>query len=135
MSRPKKVVLIIAGFVVLLWLGYIAFMVQDERQATALNFAMEAVPALERITQAGVNSGTLTGSGKSVSVSVATGAPSGATTWTITPDGVVRGTASATGLAVVWTPELKAGKVAWRCTGEPQKQFSLACRREWEFGH
>lgn len=126
MSRSVKIGLATAGAVlILLVAGNIWFVALDDRRAAGFKFALfEPEQALKQITQKAEASKSLVGSGIGVVIPAKASGSLGATRWTVSPDGLVQGTASERGLAVVWTPELKEGKVEWRCTAEPKRDFT-----------
>jgi hypothetical protein len=125
MTRGARSAVIGVSVIALLMVaGHIAFVRRDDRQAAAFKFAVnEPAAALKQITQVAEGKGTLAGSGVGVVIPAKESANLGPTQWTISPDGMVRGTASERGLEVLLTPEMRDGKVSWNCKLEPEREF------------
>ena len=128
--RAKTVLITVVVLAVLIVAGNIAFVWQDDRRAAAFRFAVsEPLPALNRITQVAEVKGSLAGSGIGVTIPDKEMANLGPSRWTVSPDGVVRGTAPERGLVVLLTPEMRDKKVAWNCKVEPEREFTRStCR-------
>ena len=122
--RSKTVLFILAVLVVLAYAGMVAFSIQDDRRAAAFRFAAEEPRAvLEKITQSAKDKGGFTGSGVGLTIPDGAWPSLGPTRWTVTADGTVRGTAPERGLVVLLAPEMRDGKVAWKCSVEPARDF------------
>lgn len=125
MNRSVKITLATLGVVLLLlFAGNIWFVSFDDRRAAGFKFATrDPEDALIRITEKAEALKTLAGSGKGIAIPGKMSGLLGPTIWTISPDGLVQGTAPELGLKVVWTPEVVEGKVVWSCTAEPRRDF------------
>lgn len=121
MSRLLKTSLAAVGAIlVLLLAGSIWFNMMDDRRSEVFRFALfEPENVLREITARAEASKNLSGSGRGLAVPGRPSGPLGPTRWTVSSDGMVEGRATERGLTVVWTPQLKDGKVEWRCTVEP----------------
>jgi hypothetical protein len=131
MNRSLKIGLAVVGAIVaLLVAGSVVFQIFDDRRAEAFKFALfEPENVLRDISSRAAASRSLTGSGKGLVVPDKASGRLGPTRWTVSPDGVVEGHAPERGLTVVWTPEMKDGKVEWRCKVEPPMSITpTACR-------
>ena len=131
MRRLLKIGLAVVGtLLALLVAGSVGFHLFDERRAEALRFALiEPEGLLMDISSRAAASRSLAGSGKGLFMQGKASGRVGPTRWTVSPDGVVEGHAPERGLTVVWTPEIKDGKVEWRCRVEPPRIVSpTACR-------
>jgi len=126
MIKSIKIGLAALGVLVLLLVaGNVWFVSIDERRAEAFRFAMfDPADALKEITQKAEAGKGLAGSGKGVVIPERKSDSLGLVQWNISADGVVQGNASKRDLTVVWKPELKDGKVEWRCVVEPKREFS-----------
>ena len=120
MSRLLQTSLAAGVILALLVAGNIWFHILDDRRSEAFRFALfEPENVLKEITASAEASKNLSGSGKGVAVPGRPSGPLGPTRWTVSSDGIVEGRAPERGLTVVWTPQLKDGKVEWRCRVEP----------------
>ena len=109
----------------LLVAGNMWFVALDDRRAAGFKFALlEPEEALKQITRQAEASKSLVESGNGVVIPGKGSGPLGVTQWIVSPNGLVQGRAPERGLVVVWTPELKEGKVEWRCTAEPRRDFT-----------
>jgi hypothetical protein len=113
---------------ILIVAGSIAFQRRDDRLAATFQFAVnEPELALKQIAQVAEGKDSLSGSGSGSGIGVAIyrrKMPNlGPTQWTITADGVVRGSAPERGQLVLLTPDFRNGKVAWNCKLEPEPEF------------
>lgn len=125
MSRRTKTMLItLAALAVIIVAGNIAFQKLDERRAAAFGFAVnEPEQALKQIARAAEIKGSLSGAGFGIAIAGKELPALGLTQWTISTDGVIRGTAAERSLIVLLTPELRDGRVAWNCKLEPEREF------------
>jgi hypothetical protein len=125
MTRLTKTILAaVVILAVLVVAGNALFVRQDDRRSAAFQFAVnEPASAMKRIAQVAEDKGSLSGSGIGVAIPDKVVHDVGATRWTISPDGEIRGSAPDRGLAVVLTPEMRDKKVAWKCKVEPQREF------------
>ena len=123
MKRSVKVSLVTLGTLVLLFVvGNALFVAWDDRVAAGIKFAVfEPEQALKEITMRAEASKSLVGSGSGIVIPGKPSGPIGATKWTVSPNGIVQGTAPESSLMVVWTPILKNEKVEWRCIAEPKR--------------
>ena len=131
MTRSVKVVLIAVVIIaVLIVAGNIAFVRQDDRRSAAFKFAVnEPESARKRITEVAETKGSLAGSGAGITIPDKVLRDVGPTTWTVSPDGVIRGSAPDRKLVVLLTPEMRDKRVAWKCKVEPEREFlPSACR-------
>lgn len=124
-----------ATILALLVAGHVWFTAMDKRRADGLRFAWsEPEVALERISERAETSKTLRGSGNGIVIAAKTPGSLGPTQWTISADGRVEGRAPERALLVIWTPELREGRVEWRCTAEPKDGFTAGvCRTTRRF--
>jgi len=125
MRRSLRIGLATTGAILaLLVAGNIWFRVVDDRRAAGLRFVLiEPEKALEQITQRAETSKTLSASGMGIVIPAKVAGPLGPTQWTISADGRVEGRAPEFAMVVVWTPEVRDGRVEWRCTAEPKSYF------------
>ena len=123
----RKLLIASAVGIALFILGSVWWRYYDERSGAAIRLAGNALEEKQRIAQAAEKSGTLVGSGASAGISTATGPSSSASQQMVDANGVIRGTTSY-GDVLVFTPELKAGKVEWQCKSDQQTYTRAACR-------
>ncbi|MBI4207642.1 MAG: pilin [Betaproteobacteria bacterium] len=98
----------------------------ERRAATVLYFATEdARTAIER------NAGrtkSLTGAGKGVAIAPRKDEGIGDLDFEVTADGQITGHAREYKFKLFLTPEIKEGRVAWKCSGLPLDLLPSACR-------
>jgi len=125
MSRGVRVAAIAAAVVAALMVaGNMAFVRQDERRAAAFGFAVgQSAAAVEQIARAAVRQGSLKGSGIGVAIADQASSSVGPTRWSVSPEGVIRGSAPERGLTVLLTPEMRDGNLTWHCQVEPEQAF------------
>lgn len=125
MNRNLRTTLITVSVIAALLVGAsVAFQMRDDARGAAFRFAVHMpAPALQAITEAAERRGTLAGSGAGVEIPGSAVPGVGASQWSISPNGVIHGTAPERGLSIVLTPEMREKKIFWTCRVDPEAKF------------
>lgn len=118
-------VLVFALFVAI---GYILpGMAGAEAKDAARALLSGAEAAKEQVAKAAEKSGSLAGSGHEVKVNARNDPKLGKLQWIVSENGEVRGWNGENAIEITLTPSLRAGKVAWSCSGYPRVVMPAGC--------
>jgi len=117
--------LVLVGFVAI---GYVLpGMAGAEGKSAAQALLSGADAAKEQVAKAAEKSGGLKGSGRGVKIGDRSDAKLGELKWVVSEDGEVRGWNGENAIEITLTPSLKAGKIAWSCSGYPRAVMPASC--------
>ena len=117
--------LVLVGFVAV---GYVLpGMAGAEAKSAAQALIEGAEAAKTQVGGAAEKSGSLAGSGRGVKINGRSDPKLGQLQWVVSEDGEVRGWNGENAIEITLTPSLKAGKVAWGCSGYPRTVMPASC--------
>jgi len=128
----RTILLIVAGLALIVFLGLAVVMPQmatAELKSAAQALIAGARTLKDQVTVTAEKSGSLAGAGKNVRAVVRTDPKHGELKWIATANGAIRAWNERNAIEIALTPEMRAGRIDWVCTGYPHSAMPEGCGR------